>query len=159
MHRSETLGEAGIGSLGSGFGACLKVSDLLDHELVEQSMRTEGRAKHERDARMLAIQAIAGGGEVAKHVDTRRQKVGDHQNAFRASIDAAITRFLDPRLGQLQKARLDDRVVTALGEPPGHCDQVLVRGGVTTAVRDQKNRDLGFSASHGHSDVQTKELF
>lgn len=107
-------------------------------------MRAERSTEAEFDLGITFAQVVARRGEIAQQMNARRKKIWDEQNAFRASFNASSASLIDRRLGEFEKSGFDDRVIAAIGDLCDHSEQVVVRGRVSTAVRDQKDRDDRF---------------
>ena len=83
----------------------------LEDQLIEQGMRPERRAEPEVDMGVPGLKVVAGGGQVAEQVDAGREEVGDHQDPGGTACHAAVAAAGDIGLGQLEEARLDDRIL------------------------------------------------
>lgn len=102
-------------------------------------MRPESGAQAELDVRMTKPELIASRGQVADEVDSLREEIGDHQDPRRSARDAAFPSAWDIGLGQLEEARLHDRIIPTAREPIRQLVEVIVRGCMAAAVRDQQH--------------------
>jgi len=77
-------------------------------------MSSQRLRQQEIDPRKSRRQPVPRRRQVAADVDAGRQEVGEQHHALGAAPHAARAAFLDIRLRQLQKGRLDQRMAAAL---------------------------------------------
>ncbi len=123
------------------------LGELIDpgaDETVEQRVGSERTPKSKFDKGICLGEPVARCGEVAQQVDAGGEKIGDHEDACRAALDAACAAVLDIGFGEFEEGGFEDGVGLSVGESGDELMQVVVGGGVPAAVRDHEDR--GFHA-------------
>ena len=101
-------------------------------------MRPQRRPEIKLDVLVPPLQLVARGGQVALEVHAGREKIRNRSAPVAPARDASIPAGRQIRLGQLQEAALDDRVVS-LGRKPLHqLGQVSIGSLLPAAMGDQR---------------------
>ena len=105
-------------------------------------MRSQRRPQPKLDLGMASAQFVARRGQVAQQVNSGGEEVRNHEHAIGAPGHAPAAPRRDTGLGQLQEARLDDRIGAGRGQPLGQLSQVVIGRVMPAAVGNQENGGL-----------------
>jgi hypothetical protein len=117
----------------------VQLANSLGDELVEERMRPQRGAQNEGYAGMSLVELIASRRQVPIEVHTSGKEIRDHQHTTCASLGTSVAARFQLGLGQLEKARFDDRVGSLGRDSFRQCVQIVVGGLLPTAVCDQED--------------------